>query len=168
MVDVGVQCSLLSSNAAADSLDMSSGEETSAGVMKRVLGMVPPRSLADSVTTSAQCSPSPELSMQSDTDTLAHECDSSDEDYVPDSDIIESHNFIVLGPILVKFHIRTWLIESFPTMLRTWCCGEDKLHFTPVHTLRQLNRDKALFPPLGRVAEFRARYRQIPGCGFRG
>ena len=29
---------------------------------------------------------------------------------------IESHNFFVLGPILVKFHIRTRLIESFPTI----------------------------------------------------
>ena len=87
MVDVGVQCSLLSSDAAADSLDMSSGEETSGAVIKCVLGMVSPRSQADSVTTSAQCSPSPELSMQSDTDTLAHECDSSDEEYVPDSDM---------------------------------------------------------------------------------
>ena len=29
--------------------------------------------------------------------------------------IIESHNFFVFGPILVKFDIRTWLIESFPT-----------------------------------------------------
>ena len=28
--------------------------------------------------------------------------------------IIESRNFFVLGPILVKFHIRTRLIESFP------------------------------------------------------
>ena len=27
--------------------------------------------------------------------------------------IIESHNVFVLGPILVKFHIRTGLIESF-------------------------------------------------------
>ena len=27
--------------------------------------------------------------------------------------IIESHNFFVLGPILVKFHVRTRLIESF-------------------------------------------------------
>ena len=81
MVDVGVQCSLLSSNAAADSLDMSSGEETSAAVIKCVLGMVPSRSQADSVTTSAQCSHSPELGMQSDTHTLAHECNSSDEDY---------------------------------------------------------------------------------------
>ena len=68
--------------------------------------------------------------------------------------IIESHNFFVLGPILVKFHIRTRLIESFPMNFRTWWCAEEKLHFTPVHTLRQLNRDEALFPPLGRVIEF--------------
>ena len=61
--------------------------------------------------------------------------------------IIESHNFFVLGPILVKFHIRTRLIESFRTILRTWWCGEEKFHFTPVHTLRQLKRDEALIPP---------------------
>ena len=30
------------------------------------------------------------------------------------AEIIESHNFFVLSPILVKFHIRTRLIESFP------------------------------------------------------
>ena len=76
--------------------------------------------------------------------------------------IIESHNLFVLGPVLVKYHIRTQLIESFPTIFRTWCCAEEKLHLTPVHTLNQLNRDEAVFPPLGRVAEFRARYRQIP------
>ena len=58
---------------------------------------------------------------------------------------IESHNFFVLGPILVKFHIRTWLIKSFPTVFRTWCCTEEKLHFTPVHTLRQLKRDEGHF-----------------------
>ena len=40
--------------------------------------------------------------------------------------IIESHNFFVLGPILVKFHIRTRLIEGFPTIFRTWWCGEEK------------------------------------------
>ena len=51
--------------------------------------------------------------------------------------IIESHNFFVIGPILVKFHIRTRLIESFPTIFQTWWCGEEKLHFTPFHTLRQ-------------------------------
>ena len=78
----------------------------------------------------------------------------------------KSHNFFVLGPILVKFHIRTRLIESFPANLRTWWCGEEKLHFTPFHTLRQLKRDKSLFPPLGRVVEFRVRYRQIPVRGF--
>ena len=81
---------------------------------------------------------------------------------------IESHNFFVLGPILVKFHIRTRLIKGFPTIFRTWWCGEEKLHFTPFHTLRQLKRDKALFPPLCRVVGFRARYRQIPGRGFLG
>ena len=71
---------------------------------------------------------------------------------------IESHNFFVLGPIRVKFHIRTRLIESLPTIFRTWWCGEEELHFTPVHTLRQLKRDEALIPPLQRVIEFRSRY----------
>ena len=71
---------------------------------------------------------------------------------------IESHNFLVLGPIMVEFHIRNRLFESFPTIFRTWWCGEEKLHFTPVHTLRQLKRDEALIPPLRRVVEFRARY----------
>ena len=64
---------------------------------------------------------------------------------------MESYNFFVLGPILVKFHIRTCLIESFRTIYWTWWCGEEKLHFTPVHTLHQLKRDEALFPPLKRV-----------------
>ena len=81
---------------------------------------------------------------------------------------IESHNFFVLGFILVNFHMRTRLIESFPTIFRTWWCGEEKLHFTPVPTLRQLKRDKAVFPQLGSVVEFRARYRQLPGRRFRG
>ena len=80
--------------------------------------------------------------------------------------IIESHNFFVLGFILVKFHIRTSQILSFITIFRTWWCGEEKLHFTPFHTFRQLKRDEALFPPLRRVAEFRARYQQIPVRGF--
>ena len=71
---------------------------------------------------------------------------------------IESHNFLVLGLILVKFHIRTRLIESFPTIFQTWLCGEEKLHFTPVHTLRQLKRDEAVIPPFRRVVEFRAGY----------
>ena len=82
--------------------------------------------------------------------------------------IIKSHNFFVLRPILVKFHIRTRLIESFWTTFWAWWCAEEKLHFTPVHTLRQLKRDEALFPPLGRVVEFRARYRYIPVHGFLG
>ena len=62
---------------------------------------------------------------------------------------IESHNFFVLGPILVKFHIRTRLIESFRTQFRTWWCDGEKLHFTPFHTLRQLNRDEARFHHFG-------------------
>ena len=62
---------------------------------------------------------------------------------------IESHNFLVLGPILVKFHIRTRLIESFPRIFRTLWCAEEKLHFTPFHTLRQLKRDEARFHHLG-------------------
>ena len=61
---------------------------------------------------------------------------------------IESRNFFVLGPILVKFHIRTRLIESFPTAYQSWICAEEKLHFTPVHTICQLKRDEWLFPPL--------------------
>ena len=81
---------------------------------------------------------------------------------------IESHNFFVLGPILVKFHIRTRLIESFLTTFRTWWCGEEKLHFTPFHTLRQLMCEEALFPPLGRVVEFRTRYRKLPDASYGG
>ena len=82
--------------------------------------------------------------------------------------IIESSNFFVLGPILVKLHIRTRLIKSFPSTFQFWCCAKEKLPFTPFHTLRQLKRDEALFPPLGSVVEFRARYRQIPVRGFWG
>ena len=73
-------------------------------------------------------------------------------------ELSKSHNFFVLGLILVKFHIRTRLIESFPTMYRFWKCCQEKLHFTPVHTLRKLKPNKALFPPLRRVIQFRARY----------
>ena len=61
---------------------------------------------------------------------------------------MESRNFFVLRPIRVKFHIRTRLIESFPTTYWLWWCTEEKLHFTPVHTLCQLKRDEGLFPPL--------------------
>ena len=81
---------------------------------------------------------------------------------------IVSHNFFVLGPILVKFHIRTRLIKSFPTIFWTWWCGKEKFHFTSFHTLCQLKRDEMLFPPLWRVVEFQARYCQIPVRGFLG
>ena len=46
--------------------------------------------------------------------------------------------FFVWGPILVKFHIRTRLSESFLMMYRFWKCSQEKLHFTPAHTLRQI------------------------------
>ena len=59
-----------------------------------------------------------------------------------------SCNFFVLRRIRVKFHIQTRLIESFPTTYWLWWCAEENWHFTPVHTLRQLKHDKALFPPL--------------------
>ena len=61
---------------------------------------------------------------------------------------MESRNFLVLRRILVKFHIRPRLIGSFPTAYRSWSCAEEKLHFTPVHTLRQLKCDEGLFTPL--------------------
>ena len=67
----------------------------------------------------------------------------------------------------MKFHIRTRLIESFPTIFLPWCCAEEKLHFTPFHTLRQLKRDEARFHHW-RVVEFRAMYRQIPVRRFWG
>ena len=79
--------------------------------------------------------------------------------FVPE--LSKAITFFVLSPILVKFHILTHLIESFPPIFRTWWCGEERLHFTPFHPLRQLKRDEGLFPPLWRVVEFRARYRQI-------
>ena len=44
---------------------------------------------------------------------------------------IESHNFFLLGPILVKFHIRTRQIESFPTIYGFSNSGEEKLQFIP-------------------------------------
>ena len=34
--------------------------------------------------------------------------------------IIESHNFFVLGPILVKLNVLTRLTESFPMVYRLW------------------------------------------------
>ena len=39
-------------------------------------------------------------------------------------------------------------------MYRFWKCSQEKLHFTPVHTLRQLKRDEALFPPPRKVVGF--------------
>ena len=81
---------------------------------------------------------------------------------------IESHNLFVLGPILVKFHIRTRLIESFRTIFRTWWCSEEKLHFTPFHTLRQLKRDEARFHHLGGSLSFERGTGRYLVAGFWG
>ena len=81
--------------------------------------------------------------------------------------IIESHNFFVLGPILVKFHIRTQLIESFRTCRRRWC-GEEKLHFTQFNTLRQLKRDEALFHNFGGWQGFEQGTGRYMYAGFGG
>ena len=80
---------------------------------------------------------------------------------------IESHNFFVLGPILVKFHILTRLIESFPTIFQTWWCAVEKLHFTPFHTLRQLKRDDVRFHHLGGSWSFERGTVRYLGAGFR-
>ena len=82
--------------------------------------------------------------------------------------IIESHNFFVLGPILVKFQMRTRLIESFRTIFWTWWCGEEKLHFTPVHTLRQLNGDEARFHHFGGSYSFERGTGRYLYAGFWG
>ena len=81
---------------------------------------------------------------------------------------IENHNFFVLGPILVKFHIRTRLIESFRTIFRTWRCGEEKLHFTPFYTLRQVKRDEARFHHLGGSQSFERGTGRYLYAGFWG
>ena len=72
--------------------------------------------------------------------------------------IIKSHNLFVLRPILVKFHIRTRLIESFPTTFWTWWWAKEKLHFTPVHTLHKLKRDKMRFHHFGGSDSFPLTY----------
>ena len=68
--------------------------------------------------------------------------------------IIKSQNFFVSGPILVKFHIWTRLIKSFRRTFWTWWCSKEKLHFTPVHTLRQLKWDEMRFPHFGGSQSF--------------
>ena len=73
-----------------------------------------------------------------------------------------SRNFFVLCCILVKFHIRTRQIESFPTTYWLWWCAEKKWHFTPVHTLRQLKHDEGLFPPLWISLADRNRLKNLP------
>ena len=47
-------------------------------------------------------------------------------------------------------------------MYRSWSCAEEKLHFTPVHTLCQLKRDEGLFPPLPRSLADRNGLKNLP------
>ena len=70
----------------------------------------------------------------------------------------------------MKFHIRTRLIEGFPTIFRTWWCAEEKLHFTPFHTLRQFKRDDARFHVhyLGGSQSFERGTGKYLYAGFRG
>ena len=56
-------------------------------------------------------------------------------------------------------------MDSFLTPYDLSNSGEGKLQFTPYSKLK---RDEELFPPLGRVVGFRARYQQIPGRGLGG
>ena len=53
---------------------------------------------------------------------------------------IESHNFFVLGPILVKLHIRTRLIESFPTVFLDVVVRRRKV---ALHTISHLTPTEA-------------------------
>ena len=76
--------------------------------------------------------------------------------------IIESHNFFVLRRILVKFRIRTRLIGSFSSTYWSWSCAEEKLHFTPGHTVPQLKRDEGLFPPLPISLAYRNGLKKLP------
>ena len=51
--------------------------------------------------------------------------------------IIESHKVLLFSPILVKFHIHTRLIKSFPMIFRTSWWGEKNCtshKFTPYAT----------------------------------
>ena len=83
-------------------------------------------------------------------------------------DLSKAIIFFVLGPILVKFQIRTRLIESFPTIFRSWWCAEEKLHFTPVHTLCQLKRDEGRFHHFGGSYSFERGTGRYLYAGFLG
>ena len=82
--------------------------------------------------------------------------------------IIESHNFFVLGPILVKFHIPTRLNRELFNDIWPVEVGRRKValhtssHLTPIEVWQ------SAAPPLRRVAEFRARNWQIPVRRFWG
>ena len=77
---------------------------------------------------------------------------------------IKSHNFFVLGPILVKFHIQTRLIESFPMVHGSWSCIEKEM-LIPLgaHALKAIDRKSfergnflVLHPVLLKIAYFKS------------
>ena len=76
----------------------------------------------------------------------------------PSKESFKRGNCLFLRPILVKFHNRTRLIESFPTTYQSWWCAEENFHLRPVQTSCQLKHDERPFPLLWRVVEFRGRY----------
>ena len=47
------------------------------------------------------------------------------------AEIVESYNFFVLCPILLKLHILTRLIDSFPMVQGSWSCIEIEMLITP-------------------------------------
>ena len=53
-------------------------------------------------------------------------------------------------------------------MFRIWWCGEEKLHFTRFHTLRQLKRDNARFHRLGGSQSFERGTGRYLYAGFGG
>ena len=52
----------------------------------------------------------------------------------------------------MKFHIRTGLIENFPTIVRTWWCGEEKV---ALHTSSHLTPTEAWRSPDSTISEGR-------------
>ena len=81
---------------------------------------------------------------------------------------IESHNFFVLCPILVKFHIRNSPNQELSNDLSDVVVRRRKVALHTISHLTPTEAWQSAFPPLGRVVEFRARYRQIPVRRFWG
>ena len=78
---------------------------------------------------------------------------------------IESHNFFVLGPILVKLHILTRLIESFPMVYELWRCIVDLSRSPCLRTVQRKSFERSNFlvlrPVLLKNAYFNSANRQL-------